>query len=139
MSNTLKRLITKANYRPTLNVVSTDILSRSFAGETSAFSLPDLPYEYNDLEPVLPAKIMELHHSKHHQTYVNNLNASLQKRDDAIGKLDIAAVVALDGAIKFNGIYYLIYLFFIYYIDIYYGYIIHTERWWTCESFNILE
>eukprot|EP00490_Sorites_sp_Unknown_P019760 CAMPEP_0114656902 /NCGR_PEP_ID=MMETSP0191-20121206/13056_1 /TAXON_ID=126664 /ORGANISM="Sorites sp." /LENGTH=197 /DNA_ID=CAMNT_0001875077 /DNA_START=39 /DNA_END=629 /DNA_ORIENTATION=+ len=103
MSNTLKRLITKANYRPTLNVVSTDILSRSFAGETSAFSLPDLPYEYNDLEPVLPTKIMELHHSKHHQTYVNNLNASLQKRDDAIAKLDIATVVALDGAIKFNG------------------------------------
>ena len=77
--------------------------SRQFGSVKLDFSLPDLPYDYNALEPVLPARIMELHHSKHHQTYVNNLNATLQKRQDAIEKSDIAAVVACDAAIKFNG------------------------------------
>ena len=39
-------------------------------------SLPDLPYDYKALEPVISGEIMELHHSKHHATYVNNLNAA---------------------------------------------------------------
>ena len=34
--------------------------------------LPDLPYDYNALEPVISAEIMQLHHQKHHATYVNN-------------------------------------------------------------------
>merc|ERR1711920_321878 len=67
------------------------------------FKLPDLPYDYGALEPVLPARIMELHHSKHHAAYVNNLNATLNKRQDAMEKGDVAAVVGFDGAIKFNG------------------------------------
>merc|ERR1719251_464873 len=82
------------------------VLARSFgtqARATNSFTLPDLPYDYGALEPVLPARIMELHHSKHHAAYVNNLNATLQKRQDAIEKGNIAAVVGFDGAIKFNG------------------------------------
>ena len=43
-----------------------------------AFSLPALPYAYNSLEPHLDALTMEIHHSRHHQTYVNGLNAALQ-------------------------------------------------------------
>ena len=39
-------------------------------------SLPDLPYGYKALEPTISGDIMELHHSKHHATYVNNLNAA---------------------------------------------------------------
>ena len=39
-------------------------------------TLPSLPYGYKDLEPVISAEIMELHHSKHHATYVNNLNTA---------------------------------------------------------------
>eukprot|EP01083_Nonionella_stella_P285386 971367_1 len=46
---------------------------------------------------------MELHHYKHHAAYVNNLNSSLQKRQEELDKGDIAGVVALDCAIKFNG------------------------------------
>ena len=43
-----------------------------------AFELPPLPYDYNALEPYIDAQTMQLHHDKHHATYVNNLNAALQ-------------------------------------------------------------
>ena len=38
------------------------------------YTLPDLPYDYGALAPYIAGEIMELHHSKHHQTYVNGLN-----------------------------------------------------------------
>src|SRR3989344_7457987 len=41
--------------------------------------LPDLPYDYNALEPYLDAKTMEIHHDKHHRAYVDKLNAALEK------------------------------------------------------------
>lgn len=44
-----------------------------------AFKLPDLPYPYDSLEPYIDAKTMEIHHSKHHAAYVNNLNNALSK------------------------------------------------------------
>ena len=43
-----------------------------------AFKLPDLNYRYNDLEPFIDAKTMEIHHSKHHAGYTNNLNNAIQ-------------------------------------------------------------
>ena len=39
-------------------------------------TLPDLPYDYKALEPVISGEIMQIHHQKHHATYVNNLNAA---------------------------------------------------------------
>ncbi|MGY0634878.1 superoxide dismutase [Luteimonas sp. A478] len=42
------------------------------------YSLPDLPYAYDALEPHIDAQTMEIHHSKHHNTYVTNLNAALK-------------------------------------------------------------
>jgi Fe-Mn family superoxide dismutase len=42
------------------------------------FTLPELPYGYKALEPVISGEIMELHHSKHHQTYVDKLNDALK-------------------------------------------------------------
>lgn len=50
------------------------------------FSLPKLPYTYNALEPFIDAQTMEIHHSKHHQAYVNNLNAAIQKEISLKGK-----------------------------------------------------
>ncbi len=43
-----------------------------------AFELPPLPYEYNALEPYIDTQTMQLHHDKHHQTYVTNLNNALK-------------------------------------------------------------
>jgi Fe-Mn family superoxide dismutase len=44
-----------------------------------AFTLPPLPYGYDALEPNIDARTMEIHHTKHHQGYVNNLNAAIEK------------------------------------------------------------
>ena len=43
-----------------------------------SFELPSLPYDYGALEPHIDTQTMQLHHDKHHQAYVNNLNAALQ-------------------------------------------------------------
>lgn len=51
-----------------------------------AFELPKLPYAYDALEPHIDARTMEIHHSKHHQGYTNNLNAALEKHPDLAGK-----------------------------------------------------
>ncbi|KAK9800255.1 hypothetical protein WJX73_008027 [Symbiochloris irregularis] len=69
----------------------------------STVKLPDLPYDYGALEPSISGQIMELHHSKHHQTYVNGLNAAMEKYQEADSKSDLAALIALESAIKFNG------------------------------------
>jgi len=50
------------------------------------FELPKLSYEYSSLEPYIDAQTMEIHHSKHHQAYVNNLNAALDKHPELYDK-----------------------------------------------------
>ena len=51
-----------------------------------AFSLPALPYAYDALEPHIDARTMEIHHTKHHLAYVNNLNAAIEKAPELQGK-----------------------------------------------------
>ena len=46
---------------------------------------------------------MMIHHTKHHNAYITNLNASMEKLDAAMSAGDITAIIALQGAIKFNG------------------------------------
>ncbi|HYA99401.1 MAG TPA: superoxide dismutase [Ktedonobacteraceae bacterium] len=46
-----------------------------------AYQLPPLPYDYNALEPYIDTQTMQLHHDKHHQTYVTNLNNAVQGND----------------------------------------------------------
>jgi superoxide dismutase, Fe-Mn family len=49
-----------------------------------AFELPKLPYDYDALDPFIDGKTMELHHSKHHQAYVDNLNKALLGHDELL-------------------------------------------------------
>ena len=53
------------------------------AGTRAKHTLPDLPYDYNALEPTISAEIMQIHHAKHHATYVNNLNVAEEKFAEA--------------------------------------------------------
>jgi len=50
-----------------------------------AFELPKLPYAYEALEPFIDAQTMMIHHTKHHQAYLNNLNAALEKHPELGG------------------------------------------------------
>lgn len=71
--------------------------------DKTSYQLPELPYDFNALEPVISAEIMELHYSKHHKAYVANLNAALEKYHLAETKNDVSQMIALQAAIKFNG------------------------------------
>ena len=70
---------------------------------TQQYQLPALPYDFNALEPVISAEIMSLHYNKHHNTYVTNLNKALEQYAESEQKNDLAAQIALQQAIKFNG------------------------------------
>ncbi|GAH44609.1 unnamed protein product, partial [marine sediment metagenome] len=50
------------------------------------FKLPDLPYEYDALEPYIDKETMEIHHGKHHADYVDNLNITLEGNSDLSNK-----------------------------------------------------
>lgn len=50
------------------------------------FKLPELNYNYDQLEPHIDARTMEIHHTKHHQAYINNLNAALEEHEDLKNK-----------------------------------------------------
>ena len=78
------------------------VASRCLSG-SSKFVLPGLEYDYGELEPFIKAEIMEIHHSKHHATYVNNLNVAAEKLQESIVKNDISSIVSLQQVIKFNG------------------------------------
>ena len=53
------------------------------------YELPALPYAYDALEPHIDARTMEIHHTKHHQTYTDKLNAAIEKCPPNIQEKDI--------------------------------------------------
>lgn len=73
-------------------------------------TLPALPYAYDALEPHIDAKTMEIHHSRHHQTYINNLNAALADLPE-LAALPLEALLAridslpaqVQGAVRNHG------------------------------------
>ncbi|NLC05382.1 MAG: superoxide dismutase [Erysipelothrix sp.] len=75
------------------------------------FTLPNLPYETNALEPVIDTATMEIHHGKHHAAYVNNLNAAVEKHPEFFEQKTIEEVLAqlnevpqdIQGAVRNNG------------------------------------
>ncbi|KAK0710378.1 Manganese/iron superoxide dismutase [Apiosordaria backusii] len=66
-------------------------------------TLPDLPYDYNALEPYISSKIMELHHKKHHQTYVTGLNSALENIAKAEEKGDFTKAASVAPLLNFHG------------------------------------
>ena len=66
------------------------------------YSLPDLPYDYSALEPHYSARILELHHDKHHAAYVAGANTTLEKLAEARDKNDFGAIVGLEKTLAFN-------------------------------------
>jgi superoxide dismutase, Fe-Mn family len=66
------------------------------------YKLPDLPYDYGALEPHLSGQIIELHHDKHHATYVAGANQTLEKLEAARESGDFGAIVGLEKALAFN-------------------------------------
>lgn len=82
-----------------LKLVSGEGIASAMAAEVPAlpasgpFTLPKLPYAYNALSSVIDAKTMELHHGKHHQAYVDNLNKEVAKDESLNGK-SLEAILA---------------------------------------------
>ena len=61
-----------------------------------AYSLPDLPYDHDALEPHIDARTMEIHHGKHHNTYITNVNTALEGHDDLAAKSVEELITNLD-------------------------------------------
>ena len=75
-----------------------------------SYTLPDLPYPPNALEPHIDARTMEIHHGKHHQTYIDKLNGALANHDNLLSLpvedliKDISSLPAdIQGAVRNNG------------------------------------
>ncbi len=70
-----------------------------------AYQLPDLPYDYGDLERSIDAKTMEIHHTKHHNTYVTKLNDAISGSEMAEKPLEdlLARISTLPVAVRNNG------------------------------------
>src|ERR1044071_2984126 len=66
------------------------------------YTLPDLPYDYAALEPSISGRIMELHHSKHHQAYVTGANTALAQLAEARDSGNLANVNKLEKDLAFN-------------------------------------
>src|ERR1051325_10103752 len=66
------------------------------------YTLPDLPYDPGALEPHISGRIMELHHGKHHATYVKGANTALEKLDDVRTKGDFATISMLERNLACN-------------------------------------
>lgn len=95
-----------------LVAVSGALLSNTmdvFAEETTvsenSFTLPPLPYAYDALEPYIDKQTMEIHHTKHHQAYVTNLNKALTDNQLKVNSLEelMGAVSKYPAAVRNNG------------------------------------
>jgi superoxide dismutase, Fe-Mn family len=68
----------------------------------TTYTLPDLPYDYGALEPHYSAKVLELHHGKHHAAYVKGLNDTMEQLAEARSKGDFSSIVGLEKSHAFN-------------------------------------
>jgi len=101
VKNTLRNISSSSSVAASSSIASS-IASASIAAN-KVYKLPDLGYDYNGLEPFISSEIMTLHHTKHHQAYITNLNIAIEKYSDAQAKGDVSTMISLEPAIKFNG------------------------------------
>jgi len=66
------------------------------------YTLPELPYDFGALEPHYSARILELHHDKHHKAYVDGVNTALEKLAAAREADDLSPIVGLEKTLAFN-------------------------------------
>ncbi len=66
------------------------------------YELPDLPYDHGALEPHYSARVLELHHGKHHAAYVKGLNTTIERLDAARAAGDFSSIVGLEKTLAFN-------------------------------------
>jgi Fe-Mn family superoxide dismutase len=66
------------------------------------YTLPDLPYDYAALEPYYSARMLELHHDKHHAAYVKGVNTTLEKLAAMRESGDLSSIVGLEKTLAFN-------------------------------------
>jgi len=71
--------------------------------EEGQYILPDLPYDYDALEPLYDEQTVRIHHDKHHAGYVKKLNAALSKLEDARKNNDYSSIQAVSNELAFNG------------------------------------
>src|SRR5512140_2371454 len=66
------------------------------------YTLPELPYDYSALEPHYAAKVLELHHDKHHAAYVKGANTTLDKLQETRARNDFATISMLERNLAFH-------------------------------------
>ncbi|KAK5256393.1 Superoxide dismutase [Mn], mitochondrial [Cryomyces antarcticus] len=103
MSTSLLRTSARAALRASASASSKRAGLAGVSFTRGKATLPDLPYDYGALEPAISGKIMELHHSKHHNTYVTSYNAAMEKMAAAQSSEDIQSQIALQPLINFHG------------------------------------
>jgi len=102
--------LTVAAGLPRLPLLGGPAVAEAAPGE---YTLPDLPYPYNALEPVIDEQTVSIHHDKHHAGYVKGLNTALQKLAEARAAGDYSLVKHLSEDVAFNGS----------------GHVLHTLYW----------
>ncbi len=69
---------------------------------STTYTLPDLPYDLGALEPHYSARVLQLHHDKHHAGYVTGLNTTMEKLSEARANEDFGSIVGLQKNLAFN-------------------------------------
>ncbi len=86
------------------NILKFSILLIILQGYIMAFELPNLPYDYNALEPHFDARTMEIHHSKHHNGYTSNLNNAIAGTNlEGKSIEDLMKIAGSNSAVRNNG------------------------------------
>jgi superoxide dismutase, Fe-Mn family len=99
------------NQRKENNMWHTNLFEQSY--KNGEYTLPDLPYDYDALEPLYDEQTLKIHHDKHHAGYVKKLNAAISKLNEARDNNDFSSIQAISNELAFNGS----------------GHILHTLFW----------